>query len=60
VIEEEIAQGLAEDRVELESTGILHKPADQVLQLTHYVLCAENQTESATQVPLWELGTKQA
>ncbi len=47
MIEEEISQGLAEDRVELESTGILHEPADQVLQLAHYALCAENQTESA-------------
>jgi hypothetical protein len=51
VIEEEISQGLAEDRVELESTGILHKPADQVFQLTHYALCAENQTRKSTNQP---------
>ncbi len=41
MIEEEISQGLAEDRVELESSGILHKPADQVLQLAHYALRAK-------------------
>jgi hypothetical protein len=32
---------LTEDRVELESSGILHEPADQVLQLTHYALRAK-------------------
>jgi hypothetical protein len=38
---------LTEERGELESSGILHEPADQVLQLANYALCAENQTESA-------------
>jgi hypothetical protein len=41
MIEEEIAQGLAEDRIKLEPTGILHKPADQILQLAHYALRAK-------------------
>ncbi len=51
VIEEEIAQGLAEDRVELESTGILHEPPDQVLQLAHYALCAEYKTRKSINQP---------
>jgi hypothetical protein len=43
VIEEEVAQCVAKDRVELQTTRIFHQPLDQIFELAHSALCARKE-----------------
>jgi hypothetical protein len=50
MIKEEVAQGVAKDGVELETSRIFHQPVDQILQLTHCTFCTEQRKQNTERI----------